>query len=138
MEGTALVRKWVDAVNRADVEAFGRVYAADAVLYVPVAPDGVKGRQAIVGYEGRLFDALSDVSLKASPVLTGGDSIAVEWEYRGKHTGNLVLPTQTVAATNRQLHLKGASFLRMSSQGEIAEEHRYYNPTELFTQLGIA
>ena len=137
MDGDKLITSWVDTVNRGDVDAFGQMYAPDAVLYVPVAPEGVKGREEIARYEGALFAAFSDVSLETSPVLAGGDRLAVEWEYKAKHTGPLALPTQTIAPTNRSLSLQGASFLRINAQGEIAEERRYYNPSSLFEQLGL-
>ncbi len=109
MDVHEVIRRWADAVNKGQMGAFGALYAADAVLYTPLTPQGVKGREAVKQYEGSISAAFPGASLKTSPVLAGGDTVAVEWEYSGKNTGPLATPAGTIAPTNRSVTLRGAS-----------------------------
>ncbi|MFQ5837612.1 MAG: ester cyclase [Thermoplasmata archaeon] len=135
MDVNDLIRKWKDAVNEEELDAFAAMYAPDAVLQTALAR--VEGRQAVKQYEGALFTAFSGVSLKTLSVVTSGDTGAVEWEYSGKHTGELVGAEGTIPPTDRSFRLRGASFLRINPEGLIVEEHRYFDTGSLFKQLGL-
>ncbi len=137
MDAEQVVEKWKEAVNQGQMDAFGALYAPDAVLVVPLTPDPVRGREAIQEYEGTVATAFPGATLDLSTFIRGGKTVAVEWEYSGTNSGPLATPEGSVPATNRSMKLAGGSFLRLNDEGLIAEEHRYYDRLSLMEQLGL-
>src|SRR5690349_2461243 len=111
---------------------YANCYAADAILSVPVASTPIVSRDAIRAYEANLSKAIPRATLQLFWSAGEGNTCAVEWEYAGKNTGPLAMPDGVHAATNRELRLRGVSFLRFRSDGLIAEEHRYYDSHSMF------
>jgi len=138
MEALRVVEVWKDAVSRGDMDAFGALYAPDALLFVPLSPEPIKGRQAIQQYEGGFHCAFPAGTLSVLRSLSGGDRIAVEWEYSGTNTGPLATAAGVLPPTNQRMSVRGASFFRVDLPGLIAEECRYYDTRSLFQQLGIS
>jgi hypothetical protein len=132
-----LLEQWHHAVDHQYIETFASLYAHDACLYVPLAPEPLKGRKAIQQHEGAMYAAFPGAHLILRSSIFGGDSVAVEWDYTGKNTGPLIGPTGQVSPTNRVATIHGASFLRFGPDGLIAEEHRYYDSRSLMQQLGL-
>jgi hypothetical protein len=112
-------------------------YAPDAVLLTPLGAP-VRGAEAIRRHDDAVRSAFPDARLTTSRPVVRGDQTAVEWEYQGTNAGPLALPHGVMSATNRQVTLRGASFLRFTPAGLIAEEHRYYDVCCLLEQLGIS
>jgi hypothetical protein len=98
----------------------------------------VRGREAIRRHDDGIRSAFPGARLTVSrPVVRRGHT-AVEWEYSGTNAGPIVTPGGVVSATNRPVTLRGASFLRFTPEGLIAEEHRYYDLCCLLEQLGVS
>lgn len=112
-------------------------YAPDAILHTPLFPP-VRGAEAIRRHDDGIRSAFPDARLTTSRPVVRGEQTAVEWEYRGTNTGPIVLPHGVVSATNRPVTLRGASFLRFTADGLIAEEHRYFDVCSLLEQLGVS
>jgi predicted ester cyclase len=111
-------------------------YAPAAVLLDPL-PGVVRGPDAIRKYDESIRSAFPDARLTLSRPVVRGTQTAVEWEFGGTNEGPLVLPLGVVSATHRTVHLRGASFLRFTANGLVAEEHRYYDLCALLEQLGV-
>lgn len=111
-------------------------YAPTAVLIDPLS-GLVRGPDAIRRYDESIRSAFPDARLTLSRPVVRGTHTAVEWEFWGTNEGPLVLPFGIVSATHRTVRLRGASFLRFTSNGLVAEEHRYYDVCSLLKQLGI-
>ena len=112
-------------------------YAPDAILITPLSPP-VRGAEAIRRHDDGLRSAFPGARLMVSRPVTRDDQRAFEWEYRGTNTGPIVISCGVVSATNRTVTLRGASFLRFTAEGLIAEEHRYYDVCSLLEQLGVS
>jgi hypothetical protein len=112
-------------------------YAPDAVLIVPLT-DPIRGSTAIRRYEESIRSAFPGSTIKVSYTVVRGGMTAVEWEFSGIHAGPITLRGDVVPATNRPLTLRGASFLRFTARGLIAEEHRYYDVWSVLEQLGVS
>ena len=112
-------------------------YATDAVLIVPLG-EPIQGPEAIDRYEDGIRLTFPDGALTVARPVVRGDHTALEWEFRGTHTGPLVLSSGVVPPTGRHIVLRGASFLRFNARGLIAEEHRYYDVRSLLEQLGFS
>ena len=109
----------------------------DAILHTPLfAP--VRGAEAIRRHDDGIRSAFPDARLTTSRPVVRGDQTALEWEYQGTNAGPLALPAGIMSATNRPITLRGASFLRFTADGLIAEEHRYFDVCSLLDQLGVS
>ncbi|MBI4415421.1 MAG: nuclear transport factor 2 family protein [Euryarchaeota archaeon] len=131
------MEKWREAVDQGEMDAFSALYAPEALLLVPLSPEPVKGREAIQKYESTISSAFPGATLRLTRPIVRDDTVAVEWEYSGTNTGPLTTAAGVQPATHRHVSLRGASVLRFSPKGLIAEEHRYYDSRSLFQQLGL-
>jgi steroid delta-isomerase-like uncharacterized protein len=129
-------RRFADAINRHDANAVAAVHAPDAEIYI-MTPEGHKGRDAIRKQNEAFFKAFPDLTLRTLNIVSKGDSAAAELVLTGTHKGPLELPTGTLAPTNRQVTMKGATFFRVNREGLIAEARGYFDSASLLQQLGV-
>lgn len=69
-------------------------------------------------------------------VLEAGDSVTVEFHWRGTHSGPLPTKQGTVPASGRQIDLRSCMVLKVED-GRITEHHGYMDRLEFLTQLGL-
>lgn len=131
-----IFERWRDAVYNGDMEAFRRLYAPDAVLFVPISPDPIGGRDAIWEYESAMHAAFPGATLETRKPVIEHDTVAVEWTYSGRNTGPITTPMRIIPPTNQRMSLHGVSFLHFKD-GLITEERRYYDSRSLYQQLGL-
>jgi steroid delta-isomerase-like uncharacterized protein len=136
IQALAILERFRNAVNNHDMQAFGGLFAPDAVLIVPVAAAPIRGRDAIQDFEASLTAAFPNAVLTLHNPVAHGDSVAVEWEWGGKNTGEFKTPMRVIPATNRDIHFEGASFLHIQN-GLITRERRYYDTRTILQQLGL-
>lgn len=77
MEPKELIRKWVEAFNRSDVDALASLYADDAVNH-QVVQDPVKGRGAIRQMFAKGF-AASEMVCIVENLFEDGEWAILEW-----------------------------------------------------------
>jgi SnoaL-like domain len=129
---------FIEAYNSGDVDRIAGCYDEHG-RQVHVLLGVSQGRAAIADAERPMFAAFSDISWQATRTVEAatGDWHAVEWMVDATNTGTLVSPVGTLPATGRIVHLAGCSLMCINENGLIAEEHRYFNPGEMFAQLGL-
>lgn len=137
MSNTEIIRKAVDAFNRHDATAFAGVYAEDAVVYDPYYPEPLRGRAAIEKDMADFFRAFPDIHNSVKLAMSDGNTIATQIAMAGVQGGPLLLPTGEVPPTGKKLESEGGIFSRLNSQGQIVEEHRYYDVAGQMAQLGL-
>jgi len=128
----------IAAWNSGDVGRIGELYAADAVVRHVLSPTPLRGRKAIVDLEAGMFGAFSDVSWRIEGTVSEGDRLAVEFAVAATNTGPLPTPKGHVPPTGRRIEVRGASVLRLTPDGQIAEEHRHVDMAGMMAQLGLA
>jgi steroid delta-isomerase-like uncharacterized protein len=136
------LRSWtserVQAWNEHDPDTYAAYYAEDAVVYDPMYPEPLSGRDAIrEDFEGYLT-AFPDAKYTLGSVVASDDSVAFELTARGTHTGPIPTATGVIPATNRSIEMPVAAFARVNDQGLVAEERRYFDLAGLLQQLGVA
>jgi steroid delta-isomerase-like uncharacterized protein len=131
-----VVRRQIESVGR-DASVDDALYALDAVRYDPVTPQGMKGRDAIRKWHEMLAKASTDADSRAVSIISKGDTAAAEWVITAIHSGPFEMPMGTVAPTNRQVTLHGATFYRFNREGLIAEQRDYFDLAGLMQQLGV-
>ncbi len=129
-------RRFTDAINRRDANAVAALYAPDATVS-GMTPQGHVGRDAIRKFNEDFFKAFPDMTMRTLNIVSKGDTAAAELLFTGTHKGPLELQTGTLAPTNRQVSLRGATFFRINREGLIAEAHGYFDSASLLQQLGI-
>jgi steroid delta-isomerase-like uncharacterized protein len=132
-------RKLAEATTKHDGEAVARLYATDAVVYDPMYPQPLRGREAIRKDNAIFFRAFPDLRFEIVTVIEKDERTgAGEIRITGTHTGPLESPTgQEIPPTNKRVELNGAAFVRNNESGEIVEERRYYDVGTLLRQLGL-
>ena len=129
-------KRFAEAIKQGDADAVAALHAPDAVLSLPLTPEGVTGRDAVRKFNESLLKAFQDIDIKTLNIATKGDILAAEFVLTGKHSGALELPTGTLPPTNRQVTLPAAVFFRVNREGLIAEARGYLDTTNLLKQLG--
>ena len=131
------VKEQVEALNRHDADAFAAFYAPDASIDDPQYPEPLKGRDAIRKDIADFFAAFPDMNFALKSVVESGDTVAFEGAGKGTHKGPMASPAGEIPATNRTVEIRFAAFLRVTDQGLIAEERRYFDLAGMMQQLGL-
>jgi predicted ester cyclase len=66
-----------------------------------------------------------------------GDTIAIELEVTGTHTGPMHTPQGTVPATGKRVAWQSCDWVRVR-EGKIVSWHVYHDPTAFYAALGLA
>ena len=131
------VRNHVAAFNAHDAGGWTNNYSANASLYDPQYPEPVKGRDAVRKDIEDFFKAFPDMKFTIEEVVSSDQSAAVRGLGEGTHMGPMEGPAGTIQPTNKRVQVAFASFIRLGSDGKIAEERRYYDQAGMLMQLGL-
>ncbi len=133
-----IVAKLTAAWTSQSVEPVVALYHPDGALLHPmVGPDPLRGRAAIEAFERPMFAAFSSIEWKALTCVHESDTVAIEYLVSATNTGSLASPRGEVPPTGRRIHVRGASILKLASDGTIAEERRFFDSMGMMAQLGL-
>ncbi len=139
MSGHALVEKYLDCVNRGDTEGLAALYAADGVVYEPLSPEPIKGREAIAAVFAAFKRAIPDLEWRPiRPLVEEGKRVAFEVAATGTNDGPMTTPDGELPPTGRTISFELAIFETLDEDGLIAEERAYFDATGFAAQLGMA
>jgi steroid delta-isomerase-like uncharacterized protein len=133
-----IVREHIEVFNRHDGVGFAAGYAEDAVVWDPMYPEPLRGRQAVEQDIREYLAAFPDMTSTIETVVIDGDVYAVELSERGTHTGALEGPEGTIAPTGRTVSFRMSAFGRIDGDGRVIDERRYYDLAGLLEQIGAA
>lgn len=133
-----LIARLTHAWNAQEVAPVLALYRPDAVLVHPMAPEPLRGVDAIGAFEGAMFAGFSDISWRALTSLSQGDTTIVEFEVAATNDKPLSTPQGMLPATGKRVCLRGATVVRVDADGRIVEDHRYHDSATFFRQLGLA
>ena len=138
MTGEELARRYVDAFNDRDVDAWVALFAEDAVIHDPFFPEPHKGREAIESMERAVLRAFPDMQWRQlRPAIDAGDRVAVEVAAKAVNDGPLEMPNGELPATGRAVSFETGVFWLIGPDGLITEERSYFDATGVAAQLGI-
>ena len=126
--------KYTDAINAHDAEAIGALVAPDIVFTEPMGE--FKGRQEIIEYWQRFFDAFPDLQGRDECKADAGDTAMNEWTVAGTHSGPLETPEGTVPATGKRVTMRGCDSLTVRD-GLVVSHRAYYDQLGFMEQLGL-
>jgi steroid delta-isomerase-like uncharacterized protein len=130
---TAIVRAYGEEVwNQGITDAVDRYIASDYVRHDPGLPFEVRGPQGIKQIVPMYRAAFPDIGFTAADIVADGDRVAVRWEIRGTHRGELM----GIPPTGRPVDLTAIEIFRLAD-GRIAEQWVALDNLGLLRQLGV-
>lgn len=138
MAAEDIAKRWVELLNRHDVNAMAEIFAPDVVVYDPGQTQPLRGREAWQrNAEQFWLAAFPDMQARMINFLSQGDTAAVELAFSGTNTGPLPGPAGPIPPTNKRFEFSGVGVWRLDAQGRILEERRYYDTASIMRQLGL-
>lgn len=120
-----------EAMMAKDAKKVAATYADNAVVKRYGWPE-ISGKEAIQADSQKMFDAISDMQGGASRIWAKGDVVIVEWQFKGKHTGEFV----GFKGTGKEVGVNGVTVTWFNDDGMRKEEHEYWDLNTLLTQSG--
>jgi ketosteroid isomerase-like protein len=119
-----------------DLDAVGKLYAADAVAVTPEAGE-IHGREAIIDYFRQQWTAFPDSGYEPTAGYEAGNVAIDEGYWTGTNTGSLQMPSgETLPATGRTLRLRACDIATVDG-GMITSHRFYYDQVEFMEQLDL-
>ena len=85
-ENSELVRRyWDEFVNKHDLAQADEILALDFVLYDPLSPTPVNGRETFVQMLSELFRAFPDIQYTAEEQVAEGNKVWIRWTMRASN-----------------------------------------------------
>lgn len=122
-----IVRGFIDALNRRDIEGLEAWVVDDYVQHQPGVPQGLRGLQTFFGAS---LAAWSDERGWIEQIVVEGDRVAALLGFEATHTGAFM----GVPATGKRVRMVTADFFRVSD-GKLAEHWAVWDPTEYLGQM---
>ncbi|WP_166871627.1 ester cyclase [Salinibacterium sp. ZJ450] len=127
----------IEALNRHDMEAFASSYAPDTLVYDPQNAETLRNRDAVEKDITEFMRAFPDARFEIIDLLGDEHTAAGRFQMTGTHQGPMVTPDGEIPATGKTVTTEFGVFSRVNDDGEVVEEHRFYNPADLLAQVGV-
>lgn len=138
MTYSAIVENIIDAIRRGDADSYVEFFTDDALFENPLAPQPIRGRNAIRETEQALFDSFSDIQIDIRSLTVDACRGVAEVVLRATHTGPIELGEAWPApATGRRIEIPAAWVFEFGPNGRVSVERDYFDTAILIDQLGI-
>lgn len=132
MNSKELLKKWIDAFQRCDVDALVDCYAPDAVNFQVAAGEPAVGIEQIRKDFEQFHRAFPDSYSDVENLIGDGDWAAWEWNGGGTFTGEFL----GTAPTGKSFKLRGCGFFQFKD-GKIVFQRGYWDKDTWFSQIGL-
>lgn len=130
-EHKALVRRYLDEVNRGNLAALDDVLSPDYRYHLPGSPTPLN-REQHRQFVAMFYAAVPDFSHTVEDQIAEGEMVVTRLTNRGTHRGELLgLP-----ATGKAFTIQGINLVRVAG-GRIAEEWVIFDMLGMLQQLGV-
>jgi steroid delta-isomerase-like uncharacterized protein len=131
-DNKALVRGFIDAVNRGDYAALRDIVAPDFVRHCQATPEvQVRSRADFVEFDRSSRQSFPDQEITLQRAVAEGDAVAVWCRYRGTQAGAM----GPFPPSGRQVDLDFAGHFRVA-HGRLAELWVTWDNLTMLRQLG--
>ena len=124
--------------NRHDADALKGYYAKQVNWTSSGNPEQVTDPAQIPGHVAPVFTAFPDMHLEFVDDFSEGYRNAHHWVMTGTHTGPLGDGAERIEATGKAVTIRGLTMMVLSEEGEIVEDHTYFDPSSMNRQLWLA
>lgn len=122
-----------EAFAAGDAKKLAGLYSENAVMMMAGAPD-VTGRANIEKAMSELFGSFGKAKSAPTRVFMKGDVVVTEWVMNATHSGEFM----GIKATDKPVGWAGASVMWFADDGAIKEQHVYWNPAVIASQVGAS
>jgi steroid delta-isomerase-like uncharacterized protein len=131
-QNKAAVKRFFEAWNARDLDAFDEIIAPDAVNHDPQNPfRETRGPEGAKRYAGMYHSAYSDGHFEVHEQIAEGDFVVTRWTGKGTNDGELM----GMAATGKSVEVAGITIDRLAT-GKIAETWSCWDTLGMMQQLG--
>lgn len=121
-----------DALNAHDVNGLRTVLADDVVEHI-VPIDLYDGREAVLGFHGRLFAAAPDLHVQVEHIAVSGSVVLTTWHLSATFTG---APFEGFEPSGRRVRLPGAS-TQVVHEGRLIRAEVIFDGASAARQIGM-
>ena len=125
-----LIRHYLDALNRKDLEAL-RGLLADGYVYHASGIE-LHGRDAMEAFLREFFAAFPDLECSLEDLLVEGDRCACRFTMRATHRGSFF----GTPATGKRIEVSSNGISHLAG-GKVAEDWEQMDLISLFQQIGV-
>ena len=134
-ENKVVARRYFEAGNRNDLDAWDALCAPDMVLLLGFA-EPVRGLAGVKGFTAAFHAAFAPFYLRVEDLIAEGDKVVARWTTGGTHAGPLPSPGGVIPPTGKEVAMSGISVLRLAG-GRIVEERVQADVLGMMQQLGV-
>jgi steroid delta-isomerase-like uncharacterized protein len=129
-ENKALIRRWIEAWNRGDIDALDELVTDSYDRHDPNAPE-VRGLEQEKQLMGMYLSAFPDLQFTIEDIVAEGNKVAGRYTIDGTHKGELL----GIPSTDRQIRLTAIETYRIA-EGKIDEQWVNMDALGMMQQLG--
>ena len=128
----AAARSIFEALNKHDLDAYGKLLSADYMLMEVAQPKDLDKKGALTSTK-EMLGGFPDVVITPVTMWAAGDYVVVAGTFAGTNTGNL--PTSMgVLKTGKKISIRFLNVLRFD-KGQVKEDWLFYNAAAFMGQL---
>jgi steroid delta-isomerase-like uncharacterized protein len=131
-ENKVLVRRYVEAIHRGNIDEGEEFLAPDFVFHMPGTP-GPLNREAFRQLFTGLLAAFPELEITNEEFVAEGDKVAGRWITSGTQQGEL----WGIPPTGKQVEITSMDINRIAG-GKIAERWHEFDALGMMRQLGVA
>lgn len=130
-----LARASLEAFNDADWQETRTLLGPDFVYEETGTGRRVTDIDEMIAGLSQWRAALPDVVGTVERIIVDGDTVAMEVQWRGTHTGTLATPTGDIPPTGRPIQV-WATFWQVWKDGRILEQRHHLDVLSMLAQIG--
>jgi steroid delta-isomerase-like uncharacterized protein len=129
----AIVRRLFEEVwNKGNLQVADELFGPNYAHHDPSTPDVGRGPEGEKKRASLYRNAFQDLRLTIEELFADGETVAVRWNCRGTHKGEL----SGIAPTGKQISITGISIARFAG-GKMVEGWVNWDALGLMQQLGV-
>ena len=128
-QNMAMIRAYVDAMNRGDASYLDEYFAP---TYIYHGPGGDLDLEAFKEFHGRVLSAFPAATMSIEDIVAAGDKVVTRWKLHGVQNGEFL----GIAPTGREVTISGIIISRFE-RGSVVEEWEEANLLGMMQQLGV-
>ncbi len=133
----SIVDRLVEAITQKDINAYGSLYANEAVMYEPLLSEPARGKREIMESEAALFRAFSEIEIIVNNELGSGRVMMAEVVLSAMNDGPLDVGAGEVPATGRRIEIPMVWVFDLNEEELVVEERDYFDTARIMQQLGL-
>ncbi len=131
-EAKVFMDRYMETMNRADLDLVNEIISPEFVLRTPFFPEPLVGIENYKTLVTNTSNTFSDFNAIIEDVIVKGDKIWCRFSMEGINTG----PLGDIPATGKKFHVTGLAITRVVG-GKIVEDETFWNVLGFYQQLGF-